>query len=150
MRTLLFLKRSRKLASLSFLEKKFFFEACFTLVFYKLITFSNFITTKAFQKKVKPLSCKNQLERVSAKLIETSIQQATKALPFHCSCLVLALTARKMLDKRNLHFEFKWGWIKSSKNQIKAHAWIVVEGRSFFNEDNRKYHTLNYLPKARN
>lgn len=59
-------------------------------------------------------------------LVKYSIGRAARLLPFHCQCLVTAITARKLLKKLNYSPDLYLGVAKDPEKGLAAHAWVKL------------------------
>lgn len=71
----------------------------------------------------------------SIRLIGRAVNTMSRLLPWECKCLAQALTAKAMLNRRNIGSTLCLGVAKSEDRSIKAHAWvktgsIVVTGEA--------------------
>ena len=123
------LAKIKKFMALTFEEKKLFVEAWFLLGVMRLaiLTLSFKRLTHAFEQrhKIKELSLLNEDQLRVAQLIGKSITQAASHTPWESACLVQALTAQKMLQKRGIPGVFYLGAKKDEikRGDITAHAW---------------------------
>ena len=58
-----------------------------------------------------------------AKLVRFHVTRVTRHTPWESKCLVQALTARKILKKKNVNSNLYLGIMKEN-NELKAHAWL--------------------------
>ncbi|MBN2862793.1 MAG: lasso peptide biosynthesis B2 protein [Bacteroidales bacterium] len=56
--------------------------------------------------------------------------------PWHSTCLVKALAAHKMLEKRGIISTVHLGVKKSTNNDLEAHAWLSVDGSVIIGGEN--------------
>ena len=124
------ISNSRKFFLLNGLQKKLFIEAYFTLGFYRAA-----ILTRSFKSLVAGLNQNETSEEVElinekkqlALLIGKAVTTAANHTPWQSACLVQALTAQRMLRKRNIAGKFYLGvTMNSAENDpLAAHAWLI-------------------------
>lgn len=56
--------------------------------------------------------------------------------PWRSTCLVKALAAHKMLEKRGIKSKVHLGVKKSGNNGLEAHAWLSVDGSVIIGGEN--------------
>jgi hypothetical protein len=124
------LGKIRKFMTLSLEEKKLFVEAWYLLGVMRLalLLFSFKRLTRTFEhmKQVKEKTILSEEELQVAQLIGESITKASAYTPWESACLVQALTAQKMLQKRGIPGLFYFGAKKDQADRddnITAHAW---------------------------
>lgn len=57
-------------------------------------------------------------------VLSRSIVTMSRFLPFECKCLVQAIAAKKMLDRRHVKCTFYLGIKKGGDDLFSAHAWV--------------------------
>ena len=119
--SLLFPKRK-----LSFSEISLIPETCFYLFIFRLkVSFQP--SVKWMPKATTEISENTDPEKMeSAQLITGIIDGLENRTPWKNTCLVKALTAHRMLKKRDIHYKIHIGVAPSPNNQLKAHAWLSV------------------------
>jgi len=77
------------------------------------------------QKNIETPEPLNKEETHTALLVGQAINRAAKYTPWKSACLAQALTAHRMLRKRNIPGVFYLGIIKdkTAEKKMKAHAW---------------------------
>jgi len=124
------MRNIRKYLLLTGQQQKLFVEAYLTLGFYR-----NAILTRSFKSLVselhqntKPIHAEFPDEKKQlALLIGDAVTKAANHTPWESACLVQALTAQRMLQKRKIAGRFHLGvTINSADNDpLAAHAWLV-------------------------
>jgi len=66
-------------------------------------------------------------DTLSIKRIVKAIKLSQKLLPFHCSCLVLAMATQQLLEHAQQPYELHLG-LRKEKGKLAAHAWITSQG----------------------
>lgn len=123
------IRQFKKFIQLSSEEKIFFMEAYVTLGMMHLgiltVSFKRLTRSLEHKAKKKALPKLNEQEMQTAKRIGQAIMRASAYTPWESACLVQALTAQKMLQKRGIPGVFYLGVMKDeeSKEKMKAHAW---------------------------
>lgn len=56
--------------------------------------------------------------------VKKTIEVVSKRMPWSCTCLVQALTAKKMLNRRGLRCTLYMGVATDSAGKLEAHAWL--------------------------
>ena len=114
--------RLRKYRKLPTRERKLFREALFNLYLSKchLLIFSFKRIREIFENKGKL----DEIDPMEIDLIKLSIHRANKCVFWKHTCLVNTLSARRMLNKRNITSIASLGVRKNEKNALIAHAWI--------------------------
>ena len=115
--------------ALSSEEKRLFLEAFIALGFMRVVmlTISFKRLTRALyhsKEKIKQDTLTDQ-QLHSAQLVGTVITQAAHNTPWESACLAQALTAQRMLKKRNIPGVFYLGVMKGkgANEKMEAHAW---------------------------
>jgi hypothetical protein len=123
------LHKFKKFSKLSSEEKKLFLEAYATLGLMRtaILTFSFKRLTRSLDhfSKREEITVLNDTEMDIALKSGQAITRAAAYTPWQSTCLVQALSAQKMLQKRGIPGVFYLGATKDheSKEKIKAHAW---------------------------
>ncbi|MDQ7047836.1 MAG: lasso peptide biosynthesis B2 protein [Sulfurovum sp.] len=123
------IKKLKKFTKLSVAEKKPFLEAYLMLGIMRvaILTISFKRLTRALEHGAKPkeLAKLRENDLKMAQHIGKSIARASVYTPWESVCLVQALTAQKMLQRRGIAGVFYLGAMKDEENQgkMKAHAW---------------------------
>lgn len=109
----------------------------FNILFTAFIKFSSFKKTINFsQKKVKIIF--NSL--IKTRHIIAFQDIISKFLPFN-TCLVKALSIHKLSLMTGKHAKIYIG-IAEEKGSLISHAWIEIEGISYYQEPNKKYRPI--------
>lgn len=118
------MNRLGKYTKLPSKERTLFREALFNLYLSKcyLLIFSFKKIRAVFKNK----GALNEINPTEVDLIKLSIHRANKCVFWKHTCLVNTLTARRMLNKRNIASAAFLGVKKSEKKAFIAHAWIKV------------------------
>ena len=107
-------------------EKKLFIEGVAMLYYAKA-----FISIFPFKTCIKKLKSGNNAFQVAdletVKAIRSAISRANKVAFWENMCLVSALAARIMLNKRDIQSVIHLGLKFEHKRKIHAHAWIMVD-----------------------
>jgi len=123
------LRKVKRFFALSGEEKQLFTEAYVTLGLMRaaLLLFSFKRLTRSLEQrknadKIIPLS---DQQRQSAMAVGMAIMRAAAHTPWESACLVQALTAQRMLQKRGIPGVFYLGAMKDREkdSEMKAHAW---------------------------
>jgi hypothetical protein len=103
-------------------EKKYFFEALFRIVWFKLVLF--FIPfSKINNEKFKSSKINHTIELDKVKAVQKAINRANKFVFWKNKCFVNCLASQKMLLKRNINTKINLGVLKVNQ-KLKAHAWL--------------------------
>lgn len=113
--------------ALSSLEKKLFFRAWWWCLSAKLIIlmipFHRFKCLLGVQM-VPHGEHLTKEQQCLAIQIKQAVSRASRACPFHCQCLVLAITAQRLLRQHQIPSTLYLGVAKERENLLKAHAWV--------------------------
>ena len=117
----------RKAINLTFNEWRYLLEASYEL-------FMAWIKVKflPFRYYVKELEQKKHDETKLPDIkivthIKYAINRFSKVSPFESRCLVKALAARRMLNRRNYQSTMYLGLARNSDRSLKAHAWLICQ-----------------------
>lgn len=66
-----------------------------------------------------------------------AVEEAARHLPGETLCLVRALAASRMLDRRRIHNRLVLGVARSGEDRLAAHAWVEVAGQVVVGESGR-------------
>jgi len=127
------LKNVRKYFLLTGQQKKLFFEAYLTLGYYRIAilicTFKSLVSELDQNGNSTGVELFNE-KKPFALLIGKAITTAANHIPLESACLVQALTAQRMLRKRNIPGMFHLGVsMNSARNDpLEAHAWLICGG----------------------
>lgn len=66
-------------------------------------------------------------DTLTIKRIVKAIKLSQKLLPFHCSCLVLAMATQQLLEHAQQPYELYLG-LHKEHGELAAHAWITSQG----------------------
>jgi len=133
------IRKVKRFLALSSEEKKLFLEAYIMLAFMQIsvltISFKRITRSLNHSKnKIKPKKLTDE-QLHFAKLVGKMITLAAGNTPWESACLGQALTAQRMLDKRNVPGVFYLGVLKNknAKGKMEAHAWsqcgeIIITG----------------------
>ena len=134
-------RKLKKFLDLPFEEKRLFLEAYFSLGIMRFaISLASFkFLTRALEPyREENSSLLNHLARNTVAKISQAIHRAAIYTPWESSCLIQALTAQKMLQKRGIPGAFYLGVAKDD-GKLLAHAWSrcgnqIVTGGEGHNE----------------
>lgn len=105
-------------------EKKLFLEALRSVYWHKIILI--IYSFKRCSEKMKSTGTITDYSQEELRLIRDAIRRANKLTFWKNKCLVNTLSARKILNKRNIHSEAFLGIRKDEKDDsFAAHAWII-------------------------
>lgn len=131
--------RIKKFTALDNTEKKLFLEAFVTLgiMRFALLAFSfkRLVASLIQYRELVEAPPLTEKELRLAQNIGRAINRAANHTPWESACLLQALTARKMLQKRNIPGVFYLGVMpgEESLEQVQAHAWtqsgnVIITG----------------------
>lgn len=60
--------------------------------------------------------------------VAIALRRAARALPWHSTCLIEALAARRMLGRRGLTSSLRIGVRLGANGDVEAHAWVEYQG----------------------
>lgn len=115
------------------IEKKLFAEAYVTLGIMRLavltVSFKRLAASLEQSQFYEESVALTEQERVIAQTIGRAVQRAANHTPWKSACLVQALAAQKMLQKRNVPGRFYLGVAKEETvaDSMKAHAWLQCD-----------------------
>ncbi len=126
------LRRIRKFTRLSGKEKLLFIEGYITLAFFR-----SALLLLPFERLTRPLTqkkSKNWITLLPFTTLQTGLDisraicRAANNTPWESACLVQALSAYRMLQRRSIPGVFYLGVMKdeTSEEKMKAHAWTEV------------------------
>ncbi|UFH58940.1 lasso peptide biosynthesis B2 protein [Sulfurovum mangrovi] len=134
------LHKIKKFFALHGEEKKLFTEAYVTLGLMRLalllFSFKRLTRSLAQQKNLSEIVPLSDEEQQSATDVGNVIVRAALHTPWESACLVQALTAQRMLQKRGIPGVFYLGAMREKDGELKAHAWsqcgerIITGGKS--------------------
>ena len=132
-----------KIFSISRTEKKLFFEAYFTSFIVRIaLIFTSF---NNYSKKIGTLNSEaktiNNFRSETINPIRIAVKRAAKYSLWRNKCLEQAITAKKMLKKRNIESTIYFGVCKNN-NKLEAHAWVKVGEMFVVGEKNHKRFTV--------
>ncbi|MGC9350560.1 MAG: lasso peptide biosynthesis B2 protein [Sulfurovum sp.] len=108
-------------------EKKLFAEAYVTLGLMRaallLFSFKRLIRSMEQRKNAEKMIPLSDQKQKSATEVGKAITRAAVHTPWESACLVQALTAQRMLQKRGIPGVFYLGAMKEKEGEMKAHAW---------------------------
>jgi len=81
------------------------------------------------------------------KTVRKTMRRLEGALPFKLSCLVKALTFKRLLGKLNMNSNIMLSLNKGMKNSLQAHAWVACTGEPVYLYDERICRTVVKLKK---
>ena len=90
--------------------------------------------------KESPFNDVGNIEEI--RLISKSIHTMSCHLPWECKCLVQAITAKKMLDRRQTENTLYLGLKKENKNHLEAHAWVRTGQQIVTGDHQLQYYTV--------
>jgi hypothetical protein len=136
------LKRLRNFRQESLSAQLLFFETFFLMTFSRLmILFKSFKKLASYLGKVEEESSLllKQKEMFDAEKIASAIKKVSQFVPFRAMCFEQALTAKIMLNRRNISSTIYFGLAKQNNYSIKAHAWTrvghkIITGRKHMNK----------------
>ena len=142
------LHRIKQFTALNSLEKKLFIEAYLTLGIMRFV-----ILMVSFKRLVASLDHKqfsdesvtlNENESFIAQAVGRVVQKAANHTPWESACPVQTLTARKMLQKRNIPGRFYLGVAKgeNASESMKAHAWLQCGNTIITGEEGHEQFTV--------
>lgn len=109
---------------LSKIEKRIFWEALLRVYQYKIVLIMS--SFKKCSETMKSTGSDKEYSKGELQLIAIGIRRANKLTFWKNKCLVNTLSARKILNKRNVYSEAYLGLRKEDKDDsLAAHAWIV-------------------------
>ncbi len=123
------IQKFKKFTKLSLEEKKLFFEAYKMLGIMRVailtVSFKRLTRSLDHKPKKEEITVLNEKEVKTAILVGQAISRASAYTPWESACLVQALTAQRMLQKRRIAGVFYLGATKDKENKgkMKAHAW---------------------------
>ena len=122
------LYRIRRFFALRGEEKKLFIEAYVTLGLMRaaLLLFSFKRLTRSLEQKknITEIKSLSEQQQQSARALGKAISRAAAHTPWESACLVQALTAQRMLQKRGIPGVFYLGAMREKEDgELKAHAW---------------------------
>jgi hypothetical protein len=110
-------------------EKKLFFEAIYlaiwSRIYINLFPFRKFAVHLGNVREVVPFQ--NIKDSLVVKEVCRAMKRSSRYLPFPKKCLVEAVVAKKMLEKRNIKSTLYLGVSKKEQNEMIAHAWLVID-----------------------
>jgi Transglutaminase-like superfamily len=80
-----------------------------------------------------------------ARRIRRALAVAERAFPWTSTCLVKAIAAKKMLERRGVRCRLCLGVVKTENSGLKAHAWVLSEGIHVVGGD----HVLDFVEVAK-
>ncbi len=132
-----------KFFSISKTEQKLFFEAYFTSFFVRMNLL--FTTFNYYSKKIGVLNADtkntNNLNNEFLFSVSLAVKRAAKYSIWRNKCLEQAITAKKMLKKRQIESTIFFGVCKNN-NKLEAHAWVKVGEMFVIGEKNHKKFTV--------
>jgi hypothetical protein len=120
-RILLQMGKFNKFFGLNSFEKLLFLEAFLCLTWAKII-----LTVIPF-KRILPLlkqKKQNTQKQINLKSIRESIYRASSATPWHSTCLMQSMAARRMLKRREIPSRMSIGMAKDENGDLVMHAWV--------------------------
>lgn len=113
--------------NLPFIEKQYFFLAIYYSSISRFLTL--FISFKKYSKKIGKQGIETSYEEIENEafvlVVKKSINRIKNILPWRFACLEQAITAKKMLNRKNIPSTVYFGLSKSN-NDLTAHAWVRV------------------------
>ncbi len=132
-----------KIFSVSKTDKKLFFEAFFNSLIVRIsLLFTPF---NKYSKKIGNLNSEIKtnnlysIETINA--ISLAVKRAAKYSLWRNKCLEQAITAKKMLKKRNIDSTIYFGVCKNN-SKLEAHAWLKINEVFVVGERNHKKFTV--------
>ena len=124
-----------------FTEKILFAEAVGWMLFSKLclLLFSFKYCIKLTHNKSADSNTTGDIERLVA--LKKAVTRANYLAVWNNKCLVQSLTARWMLNRRDIGSELKLGVTHDTNKKVTAHAWVNVHGYEVVNKG-ADYHEL--------
>ncbi|MDR6722685.1 MULTISPECIES: lasso peptide biosynthesis B2 protein [Paenibacillus] len=71
-----------------------------------------------------PMTGLNRSQIVTLRNVSKAIMLASKITPWQSRCLVMAIAAMKMLERRNISSTLYMGTARNKEGQMMAHAWL--------------------------
>lgn len=110
-------------------EKLIYFEAALRLTYSRLST--RIISFRTIARGLGMPMVESPFEEEPdahdiVNVLPRSIDTLSRFLPFECKCLVQAIAAKKMLDRRHVKCTFYLGVKKGDGDLFAAHAWVRV------------------------
>lgn len=125
------LRNISKFAALTKQEKRLFLEAYLLLGAMRIalltISFKRLTHSLEHAQDRIDVGHLNEEQRQSAVMIGEAIERAAAHTPWESACLAQALTAQRMLSKRDIPGMFYLGAAKNDSQKVKAHAWTQCE-----------------------
>lgn len=106
-------------------EKRLLTEAVFFLFYSKALVLFPF---RIYIKKLKPAGNPQQAPHETLKKIQMAVSRANKLACWQNVCLVRSVTARLMLQRRQIISVLYLGLQITDKKELIAHAWLVSSG----------------------
>ncbi|MCO7124221.1 lasso peptide biosynthesis B2 protein [Sporolactobacillus shoreicorticis] len=120
------LKKIRKFINSPWKMKGLYIEAFFYLGWARLLILRPFAKINkhlGVEKMETPYSNEN-LNQTLLKKIAHAVQLVSRHTPWKSMCLVQAITAQKMLERRNIESTIYLGTGRDSNGKMIAHAWL--------------------------
>lgn len=144
-------KLLKKYISLEKTERRIFNQTLFWLMFAFILVrlipikwFSNLLgvfNSRPADGKEKKLDLNNkQLQFIS--VLQKSIRQLKKRLPWTVKCFEEAIAAKKVLEKYNIKTTIYLGVAKKEEEVLIAHAWLKSGDVFISGEKGHKHHTV--------
>ena len=134
----------RKFKQLSPEDRKLFLEAWLTLGLMRtaILVLSFKRLTRSLKMEQSDISVPESDDRVrdTAFLIGRAINRAAGHTPWESACLIRALTAQRMLNKRGLPGKLYLG-IKKNRQEMTAHAWTLCGNKFVTGQSGHKEYT---------
>lgn len=135
-------KKVRRFSSYPFDIKRMFIEAYFFLAWgrvLKLLPFSKVAPSLGEHMKETSRSCTNQ-DQLMLRKVSRAVHTMSRVTWWESQCLVKAIAAMKMLERRGIPSTLYLGSGRDDKGQMVAHAWLrsgsyILTGR----EGHEKY-----------
>ncbi len=98
------------------------------------------LPSKKYLSKIEPFNsafnAQSGIKR--SKLIAGVINGIATRTPWTSTCLIKAVAADKMLQKRGIRSQLHFGVIKGKGKTLEAHAWLSVEGAVIVGGENHE------------
>lgn len=90
-----------------------------------------------------PPHCPSQPQLARARSVTRRLHQIAHGLPWHSSCLVLALSGRMLLARRGIRGSVVRFGVKVENGRVAAHAWLMLGTATLLGEKEAEgYHPL--------
>ncbi len=105
-------------------EKKTVIEVVFLLLYGRILLLLPYKYMKQYFGNYNEVNSDSSLNLRELRRISRLIQKVGNLMPWKCTCLVNAITAKIMLRRRNIPATIFFGMAKDNDKKIAAHAWV--------------------------